>query len=490
MSRFGSGILFFIALALYFSRWALLLPVDLVHLQDRFDHSQWRIPQSSRVISDNELYQVAGIRLVQGADPFSINPEVPPLAKYLYGWSWAVTGNPHWLSVGLLVVAVWIFYQLTRKMTTQSQAQQFTTWIFLISPLLLSQLTQTMLDLPQLVALLIHWWAVNRLITKPSPSTPDRSHFWTLVAGLSLGAAAATKFPLVIPIILLADGWLLWKLHKLSRLVQILFLTGLVYVSSYAYYFWLGHTPIEWLKAQKWMLHFYLGSRSDTAPLTFWITSFTGSYQGWWNEAASRVGEWTWWWPASLLLPAAVFIKDRRKLSPFQSYLFLCWMGLLGLYTLIPFWPRYFLSILPLGILLAVPILEKMSSKLKYLIISGLLLQTIWFWRQPPTEFLKFTSLDWQAGNYQDVATYIDPAFIKSMSRQRFAQQLKQVEQIQGGKARRVAFSSSTIWPWQDTAVVQMEVTYPLTKVTQPLLLRRLHNRWFIMWDQSAATEN
>src|SRR5690349_2806181 len=103
MSRFTLLLAVIVGVTLFFSRWVYLIPTDWAHLQDRFGNSQWRIPNSSRVISDSELYQVAGKELVEGEDPFLINPEVPPVAKYIYGFTGKMTGNAHWASLVLYV---------------------------------------------------------------------------------------------------------------------------------------------------------------------------------------------------------------------------------------------------------------------------------------------------------------------------------------------------------------------------------------------------
>jgi len=490
MHRFWFMLLLFIGLAVYFSRWALILPTDVSHLQDRFDHSQWRIPMSKRVISDNELYQIAGIRLLEGANPYSINPEVPPLAKYTYGLTWAATGNPHWLSLGLYLASLALLYLISKELTPNTSLHQVTVILFAISPLLLAQLSQTMLDLPQLVALLLHLWAMLMLrkVANLSFRSP-RVLKWIALSGLSLGVAAAMKFPLVIPIFMIADAWLLLKDKRLWWGAPILGIAGLVYLSSYFQYFLLGNNLIDWLKAQKWVYHFYLSSQNEPAPLTFWMTALTGTYVGWWGQTATRVSEWSWWWPAAIVLPIIVGLKQKLRLSPEQQYLSICWLGLLALYTLIPFWPRYFLLLLPLSIFLTLPLLKLLRPQVLYAFIGILLLQTGLFWRPLPSEMLKFASLDWKAGNYQDLATYVDPSFIESVSREKFSQQLKLVETAQGGKPLSVEFQYPDVKPWESEAVVELQLRYPYTQISQPMLIQRIHNRWFLMWDRPASSK-
>jgi hypothetical protein len=80
----GGFVVVAIFTTLFFSRSFLLQAPDVAHLTDLYHHSQWSVPLSTRTISDDQLYLVAGAELAQGAQPFAINPEVPPLGKYLY----------------------------------------------------------------------------------------------------------------------------------------------------------------------------------------------------------------------------------------------------------------------------------------------------------------------------------------------------------------------------------------------------------------------
>jgi hypothetical protein len=81
------AIILVVAWSFFSFRWIFSYHFDYTYFKDWYGHSQWQIPLSPRTMGDAELYQLSGLELVRGANPFSINPEVPPLVKYFYGLS-------------------------------------------------------------------------------------------------------------------------------------------------------------------------------------------------------------------------------------------------------------------------------------------------------------------------------------------------------------------------------------------------------------------
>ncbi len=479
MPRSGLFLGIVILLTWWFSRWVYLVPTDWNYLQDRFEHSQWRIPNSSRVISDNELYQVAGRALVQGADPFSINPEVPPLAKYTFGWSNQLTGNPYWATFIYYLATLVIFYLLAKEILQKSHLAQLATLLFAISPIFLYQMTQTMLDLPQTCFLLLHILGVLKL------TRSQRSILWLVISGLSLGAAAACKFPLIIPLVAVADVWLFFKAKKLSWLIPLFGVALLTYITTYLQYFLLGHSLIDWLKAQKWVVNFYLISKVPKAPLTFWIAVFSSRYQGWWGGTGSSVGEWSLIWPVVVVLPFLHLFKSKiswLKLDAQIQYLLILFLGLLVMFTAVPFWPRYFLSLLPIGLLLSAKWLASRPTWLQVVGISLLAVQAILFMRPQPTETITFTQLHWQERNYEDMGNYILPSELNGLGRNSWAASLAEVDALQTQPPTSVTLESKAGWilPWQNQAAITAKVTYPNETKEIQLTARRYLNHWYI----------
>src|SRR6185295_1531050 len=74
-----STILFFLvfivqcAQILFFKQALLLDKYDTSYWKDRYEHSQYQLPLSQRIIGDDGLFSYAGYRIAQGDAPFSIN---------------------------------------------------------------------------------------------------------------------------------------------------------------------------------------------------------------------------------------------------------------------------------------------------------------------------------------------------------------------------------------------------------------------------------
>jgi 4-amino-4-deoxy-L-arabinose transferase-like glycosyltransferase len=486
MTRFRLALAVVIGITLWLSRWAYVLPPDWPHLQDRFNHSQWMVSYSSRIISDNELYQVAAKALTQGADPFSINPEVPPLAKYLYGLSVILTGNPHWASLAYYGLTLATFYLLVKHVTQKTTSAQLATLALAMTPLFFYQLTQTMLDLPQTFFMLLHLLSCLKFLDSlPQKSKPFRqqSWWWLGLAGLSLGAGAAVKFPLIIPLLIGAEGWLFWRQRRLKWLVPVLALAFATYVLTYARYFALGHTPLEWLKAQKWMLNFYLISETTSYPPAFWSASLVGWHQGWWKEMGNRIGEWSLIWPLVTVVPLFQLLQDRNKIRHYSQpvvYILLIFLGSLVMFTLIPFWPRYFLTVLPLGLILTVPWLvtwPKWALTGLFLVFA---IQALFFLRPQPTETLKFAADDWEKGNYQDLASYAYPPEFNQYGRADWARLLYEFDKRLTEFHPTVSLTSGPVHPWENHTIVHLKAVYPSHIREVDLPAHRYQNQWFI----------
>jgi hypothetical protein len=72
---------------------------DIAYWQDIYNHSQYCVPECEfrGNIDDPELYTLAGVRYIEGSDPSTINSEIQPLTKYLFGLSTHISGTPHLL---------------------------------------------------------------------------------------------------------------------------------------------------------------------------------------------------------------------------------------------------------------------------------------------------------------------------------------------------------------------------------------------------------
>lgn len=398
------------------------------YLYDLFDYSQWRIPQSSRVISDEQLYQVAANKIIKGDSIYSINPEVPPLGKYLYGLGISTMDNPYIISFILYLFCL-VTYFFIAKQAGLSQTQQLVSLLlFMSSPLLFSQIGQTMLDLPQLFFLLLYSYFWNSYLTSAKKPT---IHIAIIVSGLFLGFAAAVKFPIFI-VLVAGISFLYLLLQKKIKAVLgfgVSFVVG--YFLTFTHYL-VNHSFRELLGAQKWMLNFYLHQYSSVSILDNIKHFFTGRYQDF-ADNIQFANEWTVFLPIVFIATTSYVLYNYRKFTKSLKELApLDWYAVIFFTTLIPMffltlYTRYFLLVLPFGALITA---KYISKKLSILFISLFLIlfyQSIVYLNPQPIETLKFAQNDWTNGNYQDFYNHLNADSTK-LSRDEFLASLKEIE--------------------------------------------------------------
>src|SRR3990167_3603274 len=76
----------YICLVLYAYRGFYQSRFDSKYWIDKFDHSQWKLPQSKRSVGDDGIYIYEGLRLIRGGDPTASSAEIPPLGSYIVGF--------------------------------------------------------------------------------------------------------------------------------------------------------------------------------------------------------------------------------------------------------------------------------------------------------------------------------------------------------------------------------------------------------------------
>jgi predicted membrane-bound dolichyl-phosphate-mannose-protein mannosyltransferase len=167
-------------------------------------------------VSDSFLYSYVGYKYTTGVNPSLLNPEHPPFAKYLIGYSARIFGNEHILGIGiafitLLLVAV-VSYQLFGSLFHAGLAF-FLTSIF---PLFTDQIIHgPQLELYQLFFLLLVVHFLLMWIKK-------KKMRFCIVAGIFFGMLLSTKT--LLPFLLLYSAWItlsFWKQWKVIHSVAL-----------------------------------------------------------------------------------------------------------------------------------------------------------------------------------------------------------------------------------------------------------------------------
>src|SRR5260221_1998895 len=201
-------------------RWILVSHFDYTYFKDWYDHSQWQITLSPRIMGDAELYQLSGYSLVTGGDPFQISPEVPPLVKYAYGYAILWTGNPYVASAIFYFLSIISFGWLSLlAFPKNTSARLLSLFLFLLNPLFFSQIGQVGLDLPQMCFLLFH--CIFLLLAVRNSHQRISRTFLYVLSGIFLGAFVGSKIGFFAPMIFLVDSWLLWRSKQLKWLLPL-----------------------------------------------------------------------------------------------------------------------------------------------------------------------------------------------------------------------------------------------------------------------------
>jgi len=346
-------------------------PFQKEFLYTLYYNSQWVNPESKYGIGDDGLYQVAGHTLATKHEFFTINPEMPPLAKYIYGYSILFFGNAEFAAAIMFIFAIIAFAFLVNRYVKNRIFQLGALIFFITDPLLFEQSYITMFDLPQLLFLLLHILAVTSMISKNI--SHNRQVLLVLLAGISLGLFISVKIAFLASILLVVDLFVLYKIRRLWSIVPIGVISILIYFLTYIMYFLQGHTLIEFLKNQKWMLHFYLSSHIQPVYGTVLATLIAGKTIGWGQRSEwTNVSQWTISWTAYLIAFFLSATNTVRKLNKKSNLSFLTLMllstGLLVAYIFLPFFTRYLVLLLPFLIILFFRTLESIHLKRSYII--------------------------------------------------------------------------------------------------------------------------
>jgi len=351
-----SFIAFTIFFIIYFSRQIFSFRYDPVYYDNYYYHSQWNIPNSTRGISDGELYKFIGFRLASGENPFNINYEVPPFAKLLYGLAEKYFSNPYIISLALYFLSVIVFYLFSKK-------SLLTTLLFITTPFLATQIRETMLDLPLTFFLLTQCYFFTSFLTNKKIKN-------LILSGVFLGLATGTKIGVYTPfLIMICFLFFILDKSNIGQKIKNIFIYSFSTFSGYCFayisYFVQHPNPIPWLKLHQKQLDFYLKPQSivdHLAPLKeIFLHKFT----------VENISDWS---PiiiigSILLIPLLVFFIKTKKHQ--YLYLVLFCLVILLVNCFIPFFPRYLMPIIPIYILLISFTFKKHPSVIVLLILTN-----------------------------------------------------------------------------------------------------------------------
>jgi len=410
------------------NRWIFDYKFEPKYWENLYYHSQWNIPNSSRGIGDEGLYQYAGWRYANGDNPFDINYMVPPLGKWLYGLGAKYWGNPYLVSALMYFLSLMFYFWISKIVLKKKLGIEIAMLIFILNPMLIAQIRATMLDLPQMLFILGQIYFLF--------AADKNNKKWMIVmTGIFLGLATGVKIGLFIPIIGLADMWYLFKKWGLKSWVGLVVGVIAGYILSYFCYFINHPNPIPWLRLHEKVMRFWLGGDGlATNPIDVFRFIFLNQFMGWWPGAKIIITrEWTLIFPIGTVLTLwwLIKIKNIIKNNLELAYLVLIAAGWIGACASISFWPRYLVPMVPVLSLITIIFFEKKTGLLAGLVLaSGILM--IPAIENSPEEISRFMCSYISAENYPESYRLLTPEIRKSMSEEEWVKRNREIKLVVG----------------------------------------------------------
>lgn len=355
----GLIVIFFIQLVfrIYQYRDNYTVHYNFKYWEKRYYESQWAVPNSTNSIGDDGLYAYAGYKYVyDGLNPILNSAEVPPLGKYLIGYTILVFGNQNVFGIITGILSLSLFYILNLILFKNKFIAFLPVFLFSFDKLFYEQLQANYIDLLYLSFLFLAFiFALKRKY---------------LVSSIFLGCFASTKFPpiSIFAAITIASYVFLNNRKDFKKFVLSLVLWPVFFIFTYARFFILGNNFVDFLKVLKYFLNYYsTGAKSQNHLMVLYMI-FLGKWPTWW-AGVLRVDEWNLLWPVSFLASLFYFkkfkvlVKDPVFITIIWSIIYLCFL------LIIPVSPRYLLLLFPfLYNVLAWILLKGTGRKLQHLL--------------------------------------------------------------------------------------------------------------------------
>ncbi len=474
---------------LFFNRNKLFTSYDYSYWKDRYEHSQWQLPASKRIIGDDGLYAYVGINILNGKDLTTINPEAPPVAKYLIGFSIYLFNNPVFYALFVGLITTYVFYLLSKTVLKNDNLALFATVVLIMDPLFFSQFFGSWIDITQLIFFILSLIFVFKL------EKSGRKSLFSSAAGLFLGLFMQTKFPVLFPLIFLYEAYFFFK-NKYFR-EFLFYLCGLLFGNLIPYigYFIEGHTLIDLLKYQKYVFSFYAKSKLSANHLSLMESLFFGNFPIIAGKGFDRVLEWTILWPLSFVSMffvtfGLIFKKNKEQLLKSLGIMTIL---IFLLFLIIPSYPRYLLIVLPFMYLFLAYLIDMLiKNKAKYLlfiviVMYGFLNSCYYLFPKPDT-VLKDFYYNFSNQYFQDI--YEEDLTNKPNFSERNDFFVTAKKAMQGLEVSDIQIKqlSESFSPFSDRGSVKIQVIYKTQNLgefveNKTINLIKMGSEWKINWD-------
>jgi hypothetical protein len=253
------------------------------------------------------------------------------------------------------------------------------------------------------------------------------------LSGIFLGLALGTKIGYFIPIIALLDIFYLYKdKTKFKKILYFSFFIFLGYVLAYFCYFIKHPNPIPWLRLHQKILDFWQGTPLFPSPYNFFTYIFSnkffqvlGDKKIWMSSSA-----WSIIFPISVFALLANLTKKQKNLK--FNYLTIFAATWIILLTLIDFWPRYLIPLIPILILILVNSLKSHKALLIIITISSFFNLKNYIFPNPADTFNQIDQ-HLNTGSFKEIqALSLKPNFDQDIKQAQFLNWQKQDKQAVG----------------------------------------------------------
>ncbi len=479
----------YIGLVLYANRALYVTPFDQSYWKDKYEHSQWKLPLSPRTIGDDGLYLYEGYRLITGGDPTLLNAEVPPLGKYLIGMTIRLTNNAYVYGLWVNIALITLTFFLAKTLLKRTEYALIAALLTATDPLITNQYALTMMDGIQTATLTLFVYLLLS-VTPKSGRIPLR----VVAAGIALGLFSETKAPLLSPILATVGFWYLWvTTRRISAIALFSVSAAAGYLIPYTPYFLQGHSFIEWLKVQKWIIAFYRSGNLTATWGSAIVTLFSGRYQNLFTRAWHTASEWTPAWGA-MAISILLSLRSKQWHKPAWITVLGTVTLIIGTYAVIPFWTRYLTVILPLLYIAGVHAITRVPSRIALLLVSLLLLVNATLsWHilfPPPTGFVQQMEYNLEHALFSDIYRETSTRFRAATDAASF--RTRGLTLLSDGEIEHIEITLSKDPQYYKRRVtrIPMKITYSTMRLGSftletalPVVLE--DNRWRLEWDWS-----
>ena len=305
-------------------------------------------------IPDETLYSFNGGALVQGTSPILVNPEIPPVGKYLIGLSILFFNNEHIIILFSAVISLIMLFLIGRQIFSSSLIALLPPFFLSLEPIFKNQLVYTpLLDIIHLMFLLFSFYFFNLALRKKK-NIP----LFFLLTSIAFGLFISTKFfGLGITVVLAFYAVLLLNKDKLRFITFSITLPVSVFVLllSYMRVLIIGYQLNKFLGIQKWVYWYnqgHLHFSFSVWPLLLFNKWFVS-----WDKKTLSDPQWLITWPMLTVFSLAVVLLYILKKIPkkIEAEILIAW---------IPFYliflsfgdanARYFVILIPIMYLVSV----------------------------------------------------------------------------------------------------------------------------------------